>query len=216
MWTYGMCELWENQAIGWIESNVILTGKNPILLRDMQRVIIKDQHRFRIAMGPRQLGMTTTMICEAVYRLVTVPGTRIIYASCPTANVSYVYDVFMRILRGFDMFDRGNANAIIRMNNGSRISFTVTDIAGREYRSKGSRICGMSCDHLYIDNASYVTDDCIDALMPFIIANPPSTVILGSTGEIHNMHYSEWRQIVTDDKVRYMDFTEGVMPFGGG
>ena len=208
MWTYGMCELGENQAIRWIESNVILTGKNPILLRDMQRVIIKDQHRFRVVIGPRQLGMTTTMICEATYKLVTVPGTRIIYASCPTTNVSHTYDVFMRILRGFDMFDRGNANATIQMNNGSRISFLTAGIVGNG--TKGVSICGRSCDHLYIDNASYVTDSCIEATVTTIIANRNGTMLMGSTGEIKNGCYADWSKKNTDNEFRYMGFTEGV------
>ena len=203
MWTYGICESMESPSIRWIEDNIRLVGQeNHIRIRDMQRVILKDQHKYRIVLAPRQLGMTTTMICEAVYRLVNEPGTKIIYGSHPTYHVSHVYDIFIRLLNS-KVTGKTKVNATIQISNGSNISFqTLND------RST----CGHTCNYLYIDNASYVTDSCLDAIIPSVTANN-GTLLLGSTGDSRNDHYNEWTRRKTNNVFRYIDFTEGVIPY---
>ena len=208
MWTYGIERLGENPAIMWIEDNVTLVGQyNPISLRAMQRAIIKDQHRFRIVLGPRQLGMTTALICDALYKLVNESDIRIIYATCPDNMTSHAREVFARILYKLDMIAHIDSGRQLRLNNGSTIAFMTMELMGR---GKGTAIKGVGVDHLYMDNASYVTDNSIEALLPSIMCRPNSTVLLGSTGEVRNGYYSEWSKRVTDDEFRYMNFTEGV------
>lgn len=198
----------------WIETNlynpdtVDAEGKAlPYALRDYQRLIMDDDSTHRVLSMGRQTGKSLSLSIDSIYRTNTNPNTTAIIITPYKNQVRKIFDDIQKIIEVSPFIECQNSRMSPTMEfvfpNKSKIMlFTAAVSSG----GSADQIRGFKANYLYLDEADYIPDVAMDAVMMLTasVANPRiwiSSTPTGRKGYFYKVfhdplykafHFSSW------------------------
>lgn len=206
----------------WIETNLYNAntmdddGKSmPFVLRDYQRLIMDDENTHRVLSLGRQVGKSMMLSIDAIYRTATNPNTTAVIITPYKAQVRKLFDDIAQVIEASPFVElvtsRMSPTMEFILANKSKIQlFTAAVSSG----GNADQIRGFKANFLYLDEADYIPDNAMEAVMMVTasIQNPRIWISSTPTGRkgyfykvfhdplYKNFNFSSWVNPNWDEK----------------
>lgn len=138
---------------------------DPWHVRDYQAVIMDDPQSYKVLCLGRQIGKTAMLCIDAVFRCQRTPATKCLIVTPYKSQAQLIYDNIIRFIETSPFLEtssnRSNPFEIYFPNNSKISLFT----AGVSTGGNADTLRGQTAHCLYIDEADYIDDASLDAIM---------------------------------------------------
>lgn len=182
------------------------TGEiEPWKARPYQIEVLRDKHTKKVLRWGRRCGKTETMIIKMLHKCVKTPGTVVIVATPYEHQIRAIYMRISELINDSPLLSIEIASTtknpyVVQFKNTSRILMFTS---GTRSGQAGAGLRGQKADFIYIDEADYMNDEEIEAIVSIALERPDIEIVLTSTPTGKRAFFY---RACTDKKMGYKEF----------